>query len=287
MEIMFATEVGRLIPEQEMFVQMSREFSRRTLAVAEEAAIDTIWANRLKENPRLFNGTKFRVHSVSLDTSGTFTMNLGLTDYREYLGTNWAPNVKELQDKGQRELGDPQAYLSDAMGVGAFVVTSDDYAIFIRRSQHCAEAPDMWDIPGGHAEPEELVGKVPIDKIELCKMTSAAVAREIFHSILREVRDEVNIGEEHLSSPLLMGIGKNTTSGGRPSLEFIIRCGLTKDQVLQLYHLGSHAEADESTNILLLPISKIVGLQTEDPALWAQIAPSAKGCVILYKMSHG
>ncbi|KAK7104224.1 uridine diphosphate glucose pyrophosphatase NUDT22-like [Littorina saxatilis] len=285
-EIMFVTEQGKLIPEEKTRVSVSRDFSRRTLP-EDEASIETIWSNRLKENPRLFNGTKFRVHSVSTDGSGVVTLNVSLTDYREYLGTNWAPDVDKLQARGQRECGDPQAFLSDPMGVGAFVLTSDGHVIFLKRSLHCAEAPAMWDIPGGHAEPEELAGEKPISEIDMSQLTSADVAREIFHSILREVRDEVNIGEEHLSPALLIGIAKNTTSAGRPSLEFLVRCSLSKDQVLALYNQGSQLEADESTKIMFLSVSAVVNMQSQDPSLWAQVAPSAKGCVLLYKMSHG
>ena len=152
-EIMFVVGVGKLIAEQKTSVCVSRDFNRRTVP-EDEASIEAIWANRLKDNPRLFNGTKFRVHSVSSDGSDRLTINLGLTDYREYLGTNWSPDVEALQTRGEREEGNPQAYLSDPMGVGAFVLTSDDHVIFLKRSPYCAEAPDMWDIPGGHAEPE-------------------------------------------------------------------------------------------------------------------------------------
>ena len=54
-----------------------------------------------------------------------------------------------------------------------------------------------------------------------------------------------------------------------------------------MYNQGSHAEADESTNILLLPLDQAVSMQEKDPDLWSQVAPSAKGCVILFRMSHG
>ena len=158
-EIMFVTKIEQLIPEQKTSIHVSREFCRHTLPEDDETSIETIWNNRLKENPRLFNGTKFRLHSVTSDSSGVFTMNIGLTDYREYLGTNWAPGVERLRALGQREFADSQAFLSDPMGVGAFVVTCDDHVIFLKRSLHCAEAPAMWDIPGGHAEPEVRNGK--------------------------------------------------------------------------------------------------------------------------------
>ena len=166
-EIMFVTEVGRLIPEQKTSVCVSREFFRQTLP-EDEASIETIWNNRLKENSRLYNGTKFRVHSVTSDSSGILTMNLGLTDYREYLGTNWAPEVEKLQARGQRVFADPQAFLSDPMGVGAFVVTCDDHVIFLKRSLHCAEAAALWDVPGGHAEPEVEVPLLLVVVEEMC-----------------------------------------------------------------------------------------------------------------------
>ena len=51
-------------------------------------------------------------------------MNIGLTDYREYLGTNWAPGVERLRALGQREFADPQTFLSDPVpGVGVFFVS--------------------------------------------------------------------------------------------------------------------------------------------------------------------
>ncbi|XP_076442657.1 uridine diphosphate glucose pyrophosphatase NUDT22-like [Babylonia areolata] len=283
-EIMFVTDVGMLIPKEKTTVCISREFNRQSLP-EDEASISKVWASRLQENPRLFNGTKFRVHSASREGAGTVTLNLGLTDYRQYLGTNWAPWVGQLQARGQQELSNPQAYLSDPLGVGAFVVTSDDCVIFLKRSLHCAEAPAMWDIPGGHAEPQELVGRASLEQIDIHQMEPSAVAQEIFHSILREVRDEVNIPEEHLSEALLMGIAKNTTSAGRPSLEFLVRCSLSKEQVLHSYRQGSQSEADESTSIMLLPVSTVVSLQTSDPALWSQVAPSAKGCIFLYNLA--
>ncbi|XP_025105769.1 nucleoside diphosphate-linked moiety X motif 22-like isoform X2 [Pomacea canaliculata] len=134
---------------------------------------------------------------------------------------------------------------------------------------------------------EELVGKIPVADVDYSQMTSQAVAHEIFDSILREIRDEVNISHTNLSPPLLMGIAQNTTSACRPSLEFLVGCSLSKDRVLALYRQGDHAEADESTNIMLVPLSQIITMETTNPTLWAQIAPSAKGCVILYKLCNG
>ena len=66
------------------------------------------------------------------------------------------------------------------------------------------------------------------------------------------------------------------------------RCSLTSGQIKELYHKGEHAEAEESTAIHMIPISQVLRLH-EDVALWNELAPSAKGCVILYQLAweHG
>jgi len=49
-----------------------------------------------------------------------------------------------------------QAYMSDALGVGAFLESSDEQVVLLKRGEHLAEAPGLWDIPGGHPEPQVL-----------------------------------------------------------------------------------------------------------------------------------
>ena len=44
--------------------------------------------------------------------------------------------------------------MSDALGVGAFLVSSDEQVVLMKRGEHLAEAPGLWDIPGGHPEPQ-------------------------------------------------------------------------------------------------------------------------------------
>lgn len=70
---------------------------------------------------------------------------------------------------------------------------------------------------------QELIGDIPLHQINLSEMKEEHVKAEIFDSILREVTDEVNINRKHLDEPLYMGTARNKTSGGRPSLEFLIR----------------------------------------------------------------
>ena len=44
--------------------------------------------------------------------------------------------------------------MSDALGVGALVETADHQVVFLKRSENLAEEPGLWDIPGGHPEPQ-------------------------------------------------------------------------------------------------------------------------------------
>ena len=51
-----------------------------------------------------------------------------------------------------------QAYLSDALGVGVFMESSDGQVVLMKRGEHLAEAQGLWDIPGGHPEPHVKTG---------------------------------------------------------------------------------------------------------------------------------
>jgi len=48
--------------------------------------------------------------------------------------------------------------MSDALGVGAFLESSDGQVVLLKRGEHLAEAPGLWDIPGGHPEPQVRIG---------------------------------------------------------------------------------------------------------------------------------
>ncbi|RUS76914.1 hypothetical protein EGW08_015317 [Elysia chlorotica] len=304
-EIMHVVLPQKLQPEEHVKVTLSSEFNRKepppdiynhaAFHVFDEEThsnenfdpINSVWGHRIKNNPRLFNATKFRIYSVESVEQDAVVMSLGVTDYKHFLGTNWAPYVQHLQSKGAELHDNTQAFLSDALGVGASVITNDNFLMFLLRSEHCAEAPGTWDVPGGHAEPKEIIGDVPLQDIRLTSLDSSKVVHEIFDSILREVTDEVNIPRERLSAPLYTGTHRNMTSAGRPSVAFEIKCSLSKEEVLQLYTKGSQSEADESTNILFLPWSDIPSLEMSNPELWGKMAPSAKGNLTVLRLAHG
>jgi len=50
-----------------------------------------------------------------------------------------------------------------------------------------------------------------------------------------------------------------------------------------MYHKGSQEEAFETTNISMMPLHTVMTMDQSDE-FWQNMAPSAKGCVILYKL---
>uniref|UniRef100_A0A8C9VQE6 Nudix (nucleoside diphosphate linked moiety X)-type motif 22 n=1 Tax=Scleropages formosus TaxID=113540 RepID=A0A8C9VQE6_SCLFO len=196
--------------------------------------------------------------AVKKDT--VLTMQLGLTCYKDFLGTNWSKNVKELMREGEIQFGNPESFLAQPLGVGAVLQTVDKHVVFLRRSQKVAEAPGLLDIPGGHPEPKAVCRGVSEESIQVEQLPEEAVVRELFSSVQTEIKDEVNIPLSCLSEPILMGIALNHTSAGRPSAEFYVSCSLTSKEVKKLYWEGG-PEASESTDIIFLnkEVKRIVG----------------------------
>lgn len=213
------------------------------------------------------------------------TLRLGLTCYKDYLGTNWSCQVVELCQRGKMEFGDPLAFLAQPLGVGGVLCTDDGQVVLIRRSQRVAEAGGLLDIPGGHPEPKvvcERLGQAVIEEqISVDMMQQGPVVSELFSSVCAEIRDEVNIPLSSLGDPVLMGVALNHTSAGRPSAEFYVSCSLTSDEVRKLYWKGG-AEAHESTDIIFLSMTEVLQLDRSSP-LWSELCPSAKGAVLLYQ----
>lgn len=151
--LMYAVPKGQFVGRSQLKVRLSSDFNRRTLPSEYENTIDELWANRMQENPKLWNGTKFRIDSVE-QQGNTPVFKLGLSDYKDFICTNWSPNARLYHDLGEKNYANPQAYMSDALGVGSLVETSDGFMILLRRSAHVGEAVGLWDIPGGHPEPQ-------------------------------------------------------------------------------------------------------------------------------------
>ncbi|XP_063172840.1 uridine diphosphate glucose pyrophosphatase NUDT22 [Candoia aspera] len=273
------------IPESQVRAELSPHYDRNSLP-RDQAQIDSAWAARCQQNPWLFNGAKFRLHSIKAD--GTIlTFRLGLTSYKDFVGTNLTESARQLQEQGRKDFGDSQAYLAEPLGVGAMLHAADDTFIFLRRSLCVGEAPGKIDVPGGHPEPQAVLGDGTLEgsSIRHQDLPGDLVVRELFSSVLREIQDEVNLEPATLSRPLLLGIARNETSAGRCSAEFYVRCSLTSEQVRQRYALGG-PEALESVGIIFVSREGVLSME-EKGKLWEELCPSAKGAVKLYTQVMG
>ncbi|XP_029297367.1 uridine diphosphate glucose pyrophosphatase NUDT22 [Cottoperca gobio] len=275
--------------EHEGELQRSRQRMEENLCIT-ASLHETVQSSLVKRSRPVNQAENKEGLSALSQTSSTcrenlLTLRLGLTCYKDYLGTNWSCRVAELRQRGEVEFGDPLVLLAQPLGVGGVLCTDDGQVVLIRRSQRVAEAGGLLDIPGGHPEPKvvcELLGRaVREDQISVDMMQQRLVVSELFSSVCAEIRDEVNIPLSSLGEPVLMGVALNHTSAGRPSAEFYVSCSLTSDEVRKLYWEGG-AEAHESTDIVFLSRTEVLQLDRSNP-LWSELCPSAKGAVLLYQ----
>lgn len=164
------------------------------------------------------NGPVSSQESDDQKAAPLLALRLGLTCYKDYLGTNWSRRAAELRRRGEVEFGDPRALLAQPLGVGGVLCTDDGQVVLIRRSQRVAEAGGLLDIPGGHPEPkvglirnkvlfllcvihtvvappqavcERLGRRVREEQISVHMMQPRPVVSELFSSVCAEIRDEV------------------------------------------------------------------------------------------------
>eukprot|EP00164_Ancoracysta_twista_P002648 GFYU01003523.1.p1 GENE.GFYU01003523.1~~GFYU01003523.1.p1 ORF type:complete len:304 (+),score=44.09 GFYU01003523.1:93-1004(+) len=241
-------------------------------------AMEDTWASRLNANPRLYNATKFRFVGItesadSNSNSGSaWALQVGLTDYKSFLGTNMSAHVDKLQKDGVEQHGDSSAFLADPLGVGACVLTQDKQLVFIKRSEHVGEAPGLYDVPGGHPEPSELSEFTENDVEWISRARPEAVVHELFDSIKREIIEEVNIPQEDLEPPFLTALIRNHTSAGRVSACFLFRTKLSAEQVQARYNLGSQ-DAFESTALKFVHVDDLGTIDT------TAFAPACVGAI--------
>ena len=58
---------------------------------ATEEAVETVWAGKLAANPRMFDASKFRMVGAETTDDGVLLLSMGITSYKEYIGTNLQP----------------------------------------------------------------------------------------------------------------------------------------------------------------------------------------------------
>lgn len=271
---------GRCLPMTKIMVDFSMQYNRQ-LHPEFEDQIKKLWESKINENKRLYNMSKFRLKSASTYTTNEamIHLNIGLTDYRDTVCTNHLSSLSELHTFGEQTYDDVHACFGDAIGVGGIVVTEDNFIILQKRSDWVAESKGCFDTPGGHAEPEEMIKKLSTTLSDVFNIKSEDVVFELFHSFIREVRDEVNVPESSLSWPLLLAITRNKVYGSKPGMIFYVKCSLPKQDVEKLYFKGG-PETDESTQLKFLHAEEL--LNNQDLAKTNDLAPLCSASLLLY-----
>jgi len=266
---------------KEISVNFSLSFNKKSTPIIDET-IDKIWQEVYQKNQRLYNGSKFRFSNSTMLTDQVL-LDIGLTCYKDLLGTNCNLFGKELREFGLRAHQDARSYFADVLGVGSLLLTKDDKFLFIKRAMWTGEDKGKIDRPGGHPEPDNISQlHLHADKTE---HFNREVREEIFNSVLNEVRDEINLPLDTLSDPLFFGIVRSLERFGRPSAEFLVRCSLNSDEVETLYSVRSQVEADESEGIIFIPEEHVRRKKLEEDT-WKNLTDATCGAIELYNRCY-
>lgn len=68
--------------------------------------IERLWGERTKSNARIFNASKFRLagHCLSKEEDA-LELRVGITDYKDHVGTNLSPDVQKYIGQGDDKVG--------------------------------------------------------------------------------------------------------------------------------------------------------------------------------------
>lgn len=193
-----------------------------------------------------------------VEHTGVVTLDLGLTSYAEYLGTNRldARDARDVRVRdGVRNFGDPGAHFANALGCETLLITSDEHVVLLLRSSAVATHSGNYNGPSGHPEPTN-VGITPDTwrHSGAGEALSKAACSELFDSVVQEVVDESNVPRASLSEPRLLGA--MTDSAGKPDILFVTRTDLDCGAVREAYARGGK-ESWESEGLTLINVADI------------------------------
>lgn len=196
----------RGVPREQLRITIGKQHGRRAHP---SDVLEQSWAAALSANPRLFDGSKFRLARIGWGEDGaTVAVDLGLTSYKEYLGTNRLPAEQRamLEKEGKAVHQEGGAFLSNALGCEALLLTSDGFVVLLQRSSAVATHSGLYNGPSGHPEPDRAqisASELAVEGDSAALATRAAA--ELFDSILQETHDETGVPRELLDEPRLTG----------------------------------------------------------------------------------
>jgi hypothetical protein len=102
------TSLHKTITRRSLQVALSSRNNRKMLPHPYESHVNSTWDERIQKNPRLWDATKFRIESVE-ELENSVIFNLGVTSYKEFIGTNWSHDARLLQEMGFNDHNNSQA----------------------------------------------------------------------------------------------------------------------------------------------------------------------------------
>ena len=262
--------------------------SSRWACGAREAVVREVWAARVARNPKLYNGTKFRLKRCELadDAGGEVVVRarLELTDYKTFLGTNladdWFALATDSSSRDGRRGDDDDASneivarasscgrvvvrddshrnrrFADALGNCVCLRAADGRFLALHRSDDVGEAPGALVFPGGHAEPK-AVG------FDDATHGSMDVSEYMFRSASDELREELGIHPHHVSPLRCLGVTRRVVNA-RSCMVFYATTDLTSEEILR-DHYPRAEDGFESARAAALDIDELLARRDTMP----------------------
>jgi hypothetical protein len=194
--------------------------------------IEKIWSNKFKDALQngkiLFAGPQYRL-SNHRRFKNKLLLELGNTDYREFLGTNVAH--PEWLGKYGKE------YMSNALAICSVIETSDDKIVVGKRSDKLAEYASWFHTVGGHPNPRNYHGAKDCD---------------LFHAMRHELRGEIGLKDKEISYQRVLGLVENTGTH-KPELVFITKTSMPSYDI----PLRRKSEREEHTKLMAISPRKL------------------------------
>ncbi|KAE8038971.1 hypothetical protein FH972_011429 [Carpinus fangiana] len=203
------------------------------------------------------------LHGGGANQDSHVCLQLGLTDYRTFVGTNLNPLWEKFLVPSEDDSICCQ-HTSSPLGNGAVVETSDQKIIVLRRSSNVGEFPGSFVFPGGHPEPQEvgITSHHYVKDLTGSELINQKVSREMFDSIIREVVEEIGVPAASLCSPVFIGISRRELNV-RPTAFFFIKCSLESKEIQKLYL--SAQDGYESTQLYAVSMIDLENMTSNMP----------------------
>ena len=287
----FVGPQGKPLQESDVRVSLHARHNRKPSSELDPECIEATWLKKVAElGPRLFNGSKFRLHELAAANDGTendhdsrtLTLSLGITNYMESLGTTTCVDryvSHHRVDLGTSEV-EVESHLAMALGVECLLVTSDEKCVLFRRSKNVATHAGWMCCPGGHPEPKNLCTEQFSSNDEAAQhftdtIRAEAVVHELFDSAICEVVDEIGIDRSTLQNKGLIAV-VHSLLDLKPDLIFLVSTSLTSERVAEIHNKRLCAEAYESDegSLMMIPIDDVASATSN-------VTPPSVACLLL------